>query len=791
MLGTPVESLLGFGFGDAFGRKLIHDVKNAINQGTLNRRSSWAGVHVVSGKPVELHAFESNGTSVVEFEPRVDPGLGSSDAITVLQFLMQQQNSCGSQSALFKKTVGLLRHLTGYDRVMVYRFDSNFNGEIVAESCEREIESFLGLRFPHWDIPAQAREIMKKLPIRFISNVDQKPVQLVATDPDAMALDITQASCRGVSSIHMQYLRNMQTKATMTLSILVAGRLWGMISFHHRQAKIPPPKIREILTAFGEFFAMKVHAFQKEERLALVSYVDDFKQKLLKQVENDKTLADALPKIAPMVQQVVDCSGIVVITGSRVVSSGRVPERVLLDLLRKSVEAAPERILKIHSLIESHPDLASSFNGCAGVLAVADPSGRAFFMFREEQPRSITWAGNPQKKIEVTAGTTRLTPRGSFAAYLQTVNGSCKEWADGDVYFANRIWMLVKAAEGQALLNTMNRKQKLMIDELNHRVRNILSLVRSVSKQARRRNGSIPSYTRSLESRIMALAAAHDIASGSSLKAVEVKALIRQELAPYLSDEAADIIGSNTYIRAENAPIFALVIHELVTNAAKYGALSNGNGHVSVELVCRDGNVLIIWREVGGPVVHPPEEPGFGTRLIENAIQYELGGETELEFEPDGVEARLILPAAVLETSSAARSVAKATKPDVAQGKPLSAQGIEGFALVVEDNFIIAQEMVEQLEDIGFSTVETRSNPVDALMLLEREIPAIAFLDFNLGMNRTSIPIAERLLEMQVPFLFVTGYGVALEVPKSMVAVRRLTKPVSEAELREAISIEL
>ena len=143
----------------------------------------------------------------------------------LLNLLVSQIEASDDQKALFNLTVQLLKHLTDYDRVMIYQFDKELNGDVVTETRNRKMDFFLGLRFPQWDTPAQARQIMIKLPLRFIQDIDQTPIPLLAADSTPPELDIKQATCRGVSPVHMEYLRNMGVKGNMTLSIMAGGKL--------------------------------------------------------------------------------------------------------------------------------------------------------------------------------------------------------------------------------------------------------------------------------------------------------------------------------------------------------------------------------------------------------------------------------------------------------------------------------------------------------------------------------------------------------------------------------------
>ena len=664
ILGLAAEDLLGGDFGALFGSEVRHALRNAQSSGDYGTKALPLGAFAIGGHEVEASAFGLGDAHVVQFEAARDAGLGGSDALTALSFLMAQVQACQDEAALFTLTTKLLAHFTGYDRVMIYKFDPQWNGEVVAETCHRTMEPYLGLRFPQWDIPAQARAIMAKLPLRFIQDVDQTPVPLQPARGDLPPLDITLATARGVSQVHMQYLRQMGVKATLTLSVTVEDRLWGIISLHHRRPRVPPAQQREVLVAFLGLFCTKLAALQKQAQLELLQKVDQVKDTLLKDIEDDGSMEDIMPRIGPVVLDILQSTGLAVLTGSQTVSHGQTPDQALLTTLLQDVQAQPGTPILSDNLARDYPAFAQTLNGCVGVYGLAINPNRALLIFRCEIAQSVSWAGNPEKDISVVSGQARLAPRGSFSTYLQEVQGCSAPWTDEDIYFADRIWVLINSAERRALKNTLNRQQTLMINELNHRVRNILALVRSVSRQARRHYGSLESYSVSLENRIQALAAAHDIASGSLVAAVNVAELIAVETDPFQTDGRITISGVQAFLRADIAPIFSLVIHELTTNAVKYGALSNATGKVEVAMAAAEGGLQVSWRETGGPSVTLPNNRGFGTTLIEQAVPHEMGGRAELRFDPGGLAADLHLPDAVLEAEpSGAPATARVRRP--------------------------------------------------------------------------------------------------------------------------------
>lgn len=733
-------------------------------------------------------AFGSGEHHVVEIAPLNPADAALVDSEASIADLVHEINAATAVQPMLEQTVRLLRLLTGFGRVMVYKFDRDFNGEVVAEVRATTMEPFLGLRFPHWDIPAQARAIMKELPLRLINDVDEQPVKIQAANPDAPPLDIAMAQARGVSPVHLEYLRNMGVQSTMTLSIVFEDKLWGMISFHNRRQRTLSQRLRTLLQEFLLFFNTKMAALENREAIKVIERIEAVKNAIFSEIEVDRDIERGFDKIGPILTDAFDADGVASLSGSQSTQVGRVPGQAVLDRLLHLGKTESGQVFAIENMPKAFPDLAHDMYGLSGALIAVTSKNRAFAIFRRQVTQKITWAGAPEKTVLGTGAAAKLEPRGSFAAYLQEIEGSCAPWSDENMQLARRLWPIVNAVERQVLMNTLNRQQSLMIDELNHRVRNILGLVRAVSHQARRRYGSLNSYAQAIEARIQALAAAHNIGNDGIGKAVSVTRIIEVEIEPYVDDEPGrvDISGEELSIAPEVAPIFALTIHELATNAAKYGAFSTDDGNLSVIISKQSDGLQLSWVERGGPIVVTPEETGFGTVLIQQAVPHELGGRAELFYDPEGVRAELFVPNKLLrENPSVDRAVTE--KPDP-ERETVDVETFDGLALLVEDNFMIAKETADQLSDLGFADVEICSNLVDALDLLQDLTPVVAILDVNLGSRYNSLPIARRLTDLNVPFVFATGYGESRITSEGFDSVLTLTKPVSAADLKSALA---
>ena len=598
---------------------------------------------------------------------------------------------------------------------------------------------------------------------------------------------MTYATSRGVSPVHMQYLHNFDLGATKTLSVTLGDDLWGIISFHSKKPRVAPPEMRHLLLSFMPVFRLKLDLIRREVALQLSREVDQLQTDVQTELEKGSELADMMKHVGPSIVSVLDAAGVVMTNGSDYYSHGHLPPTAVVATLAKKAAEQPRQLLAVDDLPSSFPELVPHLNGFAGVLVTTYEDTRSLLVFRNQISQSVAWAGNPTKTIEVLDGNMRIEPRGVFSRYLEEISGKSKAWSRDDVHLMRQLWPLLSAAERRAFLADLNRQQNLMINELNHRVRNILALVKSVSTQARRSGSSLESYSNALEARIHALAAAHDIGAGAAKAAVSVFEILELEAEPYVEGDTSrvKITGQDASIRAEAAPIFALVIHELMTNAVKYGSLSVPGGSLFIEVSCLDDGFQLIWYERNGPTIKEPEAKGFGTTLITQAVPYEMGGTAEQTFAPTGVEVTLTIPGSVLG-EPIAPTARTATTGSSAQKESIEALR-NGLLMLVEDNFMIAEGMRENLEDAGFANVEMLPGVSASLDFLDETTPNLAILDVNLGQGETSERIASELLLRKVPFIFVTGYGEQNALPPHLNAMPTLTKPVTMPDLVAAI----
>ena len=301
-------------------------------------------------------------------------------------------------------------------------------------------------------------------------------------------------------------------------------------------------------------------------------------------------------------------------------------------------------------------------------------------------------------------------------------------------------------------------RQVLLAREVDHRARNALALVQSIVRLTRADN--IKSYIAAVDGRIGALARAHTLLAQSRWQGADLARLLTEELAPFRTDgpERITTAGPDVSLEPRTAQTLALALHELSTNAAKYGALSVQSGQVAVDWELQPHSLLLRWTESGGPPTQPPAAPGFGIRLISASVERQLAGEAIFHWRPEGLYCTLRVPRRDQIDALSNRPGAHARASEERLDLPLQLD-TGNRVLLVEDEILVAMMMKDILTELGFSVVGPFSRLGEAMVAAVHEEINAGIIDVNLG-GEFVYPVADVLAARNIPFVFITGYGV-------------------------------
>lgn len=794
LLGKPASELFGKSVSDVLGESIALRLSGS----SFSRRRILLGSLNACDRLLNVYTHLNDQFKVLlEIEPEY-PKPAQENMLEGVRQVLQEASFQPNMSSFLQSCVEGLHEITNYDRVLAYVYATKGDGEVVAEKCNPGVASFLGLRFPAWDVPKQARALQIKNPLRMLVDVNQSPIPLLQAHEGLEPLDMSFAHLRGISSIHVEYLKNMGVGATLTLGLVVDGELWGMFSCHHLSEKVISVENRTAIELFGQLVSLLVKEKAESELSTARKKAADVREQIISSASEENSLFSVLSENLEGIKSIIDCDGFSLVEDDNIASIGDVPATSAIKALFEHALFNEQNVLALDSLVGLELAEERLFNSSAGCLAIKVSASRqtCLLFFRNEISKSVTWAGKPEKVLQSGKFGPRITPRGSFDAYLQEVRNTCKEWGKSEIAIASETHALLvefKMKREQAELERLRkvadskRQQDILVAELNHRVKNILSLIKSLASQAKHSSSSMEEYVLGLEQRIGALSAAHDLALARNMQGVGLRTLLEKELMPYLTKESPQVlmVGKELGLRADVAPLLALVLHEVISNTVKYGALSVDEGLVRAKWLVQDGYLKFEWREFDGPSVTKVERKGFGSNLIERAIPFELDGNAALTFEQSGAVFTFeISQDYLVELEDCANMLKNRVKPTVAQivkGK---------HVLVVEDNMLLAMDLERVMKDYGAEQVTTHGNEASAFISLENENIDFALLDMNLR-GSVSFELAKELKRKAIPFIFVTGYVGDLELPEELANVVTVEKPIDHALLAQEISTVL
>lgn len=779
-LGRSPDELIASPLQDFCSASAIHDLRNRAS--LLRSRDSVERLFscrlVEGGGLFDVVLYISDRNIVLEAEPSTAE---HGDVTGLVRSMVSRLDQTEDMTAFFREGARQIRAVLGHDRVMVYRFAEDGSGEVVAEAVKGGIGRFLGLHYPASDIPAQARELYRRNLLRLIADIDAVPVPVVPQlDQDGKPIDLSLSTLRSVSPIHIEYLRNMGVRASLSISIIVDGRLWGLFACHHYSPHHAGSERRARAELFAQMFAMRLESRIRKETVEYERRARDISDQLLGAVASDEMLLKDPEWLNDILTNAIPADGVGVwLSGNYALSGATPPPEAFKQIVRNLGSITPGKVFTTSHLggfIEGAEAYASD---AAGMLVI--PISRSprdyVVLFRREIIHSVRWGGDPRKPVEFGPNGPRLTPRASFDEWRELVEGRSRPFTTSEVRVAETLRatlievVLRMADEASAERLQFSARQELLIAELNHRVRNILGLIRGLIRQSGATARSIDDFVKVVDGRIHALARAHNQITDDHWGPAPLQALIDAEAAAFADrDDRIHTSGDPIFLSPTAYSTMALVVHELVTNSLKYGSLSVREGSVSLDWYQEvDQSLVIEWQERNGPPVREPERKGFGTTIISRSVPYDLGGKAEVVYSADGFRARFVIPARHMAEPRPAPNTraVKYTRPSAGHPQAAPDQVLAGHdVLLVEDSLIIALDAEDIAERLGAVQVTTAATVEGALDALDRGTPTVAILDINLG-DKTSFMVADRLADLGVPFIFATGYGEQACLPDS------------------------
>jgi two-component system, chemotaxis family, sensor kinase Cph1 len=440
----------GIAAGEAIGRPLADVIGQAAAQrlapelaADLGPRPFYAGtVTTGSGRHVDVLAHRWDGVTIAEFEA-VDRA-GSADFRNLYPLIgdfLLKVNDTSSIESLARLACQHVRSVTGFGRVLVYRFDADGHGHVMAEARDARYHSYLGQHFPASDIPAQARALYALSRIRLIQDATYTPAALVPplNPVTGKANDLSFAALRSVSPVHLQYMRNMNTLASMSVSLMVKGRLWGLISCHNEGPAAVAFDKRTACEQLGQILALCIESREDAAELQFRLEVRRTMVSMLAGLTQGSDFIANLANVFPDLLRFARAAGVAIMVDDRILTYGDTPEQddiqALVDWLALHDHGDVFHTDKLSALYAPAEQMVRNASGLLA-MPISRIHKHYLLWFRPESVHTIEWAGNPHAKDVVPGAPAQLSPRTSFAAWRETIHGTSLPWHGGEIELA-------------------------------------------------------------------------------------------------------------------------------------------------------------------------------------------------------------------------------------------------------------------------------------------------------------------------------------------------------------------
>lgn len=438
---SPVQLL-----GQPLSILLSHDLLNLIQTGLAETLESINPLTIQLELDQEVRFFDGiihrspQNYLILELEPKNN---------SIPQSFFQFYHTTKTALLRIQKTQTLseistvlvqeIRKITGFDRVMVYRFDSDGSGTVIAEDKPDHLEAYLGLHYPETDIPKQAKKLYTLNRIRLIPNINYQPISIISCaellkneENQIEPLDLSFSTLRSVSPIHIEYLKNMGVAASMSISLINDNQLWGLIACHHQSPKFISYEIRSTCEFMGQTMSMELTQKEQQENVDYKLYLRSIQSQFTDIISHASSITDALLQNQDNLLNLVKAEGAVIVQNEHLMEVGKTPTHAELeDLILWLINQFNNNLFVTDSLPELYPPASSYKNVASGLLAISITKiqRNLILWFRPEQLQSIHWAGNPDKPKHLEAdGSLTIFPRQSFSLWAETVQNKSLPW---------------------------------------------------------------------------------------------------------------------------------------------------------------------------------------------------------------------------------------------------------------------------------------------------------------------------------------------------------------------------
>ncbi|MGY2290676.1 ATP-binding protein [Pseudomonas sp. SDO528_S397] len=696
LFGSPVESWLGQPLIRLLGEGPVKAIQAMVEQDNF---FDAAPLYVsFNGAEFEALLHRHQDVLVLEFEPRLKAFTPKvlNGRTSDLSKMLHRLQSAKTLQALYETSVNEIQAMTGYDRVLIYRFEDEGHGQVIAEASAPSMELFNGLFFPASDIPEQARELYRTNWLRIIPNAAYEPVPLVPKlRPDTgQPLDLSFATLRSVSPIHCQYMQNMGVLSSMSISLMKGDKLWGLISCGNRQPLQVPNDLRIACQTIGQVLSLQISAMealelsqQRDEKLDALALL---KHAMQASTEN---VFDGLAQRPQLLMELTQAGGVAIIEDKQLHRYGDCPEPAQIRALHKWLQEGGQAVFASHNLASVYPPAADYQQVASGLLAMSlpKPVDNGVLWFRPEVKENISWSGDPSKPLNLEKSDTglRLRPRTSFEIWKVEMAGISTKWSHGDRFAADDLRR--SALENDLARQVLREQQAVRArDELvavvSHDLRNpmtVISMLCGMMQKAFSSDG--PHTSRRISSAIDTMQQAagrmnvllEDLLDTSKIEAgrytvkpvpLDVGQIFEEAyslLAPLAMEKGIDLSFNaepGLHIQADPERLFQ-VLSNLIGNAIKF---TPRQGNIGISAMTNGEEIVFCVRDSGEGIApdqlphvfdrywtqteNNPTGSGLGLYITQGIVQAH-GGRIEAQSELGrGSEFRFTVPKAAEES---------------------------------------------------------------------------------------------------------------------------------------------